>query len=101
MATKRTYQPSKVKRARTHGFLVRSRTKGGSSCLGCSPRQGTSRSCSLIERISRRKLAVNATVNKPNGLPRSIRLIKSAEFGAVLSANKTKLIRSYSDFFHN
>ena len=25
MATKRTYQPSKVKRARTHGFLVRSR----------------------------------------------------------------------------
>ena len=29
MATKRTYQPSKVKRARTHGFLVRSRTRGG------------------------------------------------------------------------
>ena len=27
MATKRTYQPSKVKRARTHGFLVRSRTR--------------------------------------------------------------------------
>ena len=43
--------------------------------------------------------AVNDTVNKPNGLPRSIRLIKSAEFGAVLSANKAKLIRSYSDFF--
>ena len=29
MATKRTYQPSKVKRARTHGFLVRSRTRHG------------------------------------------------------------------------
>ena len=42
---------------------------------------------------------MNTTVDKPNGLPRSIRLIKSAEFGAVLSANKTKLIRSYSDFF--
>ena len=35
--------------------------------------------------------AVNDTVNKPNGLPRSIRLIKSAEFGAVLSANKLEV----------
>ena len=42
---------------------------------------------------------MNVAVIKPNGLPRSVRLIKSAEFGAVLSANKEKLIRSYSDFF--
>lgn len=39
------------------------------------------------------------TVGKPNGLPRSFRLIKSAEFGAVLSARKENLIRSRSDFF--
>ena len=36
---------------------------------------------------------------KHNGLPRSLRLIKSAEFGAVLSAPKEKTFRCYSDYF--
>ena len=40
MATKRTYQPSKVKRARTHGFLVRSRTRGGRKVLAARRRIG-------------------------------------------------------------
>lgn len=31
MATKRTYQPSKIKRVRTHGFLVRLPHQGRSS----------------------------------------------------------------------
>ncbi len=31
--SKRTYQPSKIKRARTHGFLVRSRTKNGQAII--------------------------------------------------------------------
>ena len=30
---KRTYQPSKIRRKRTHGFLVRSRTKGGKAII--------------------------------------------------------------------
>lgn len=42
---------------------------------------------------------MTTTVLKPNGLPRSIRLIKSADFGAVLSCSRDQSIRAYSDFF--
>jgi len=31
---KRTYQPSKTRRARTHGFLVRMKTRGGRAAKG-------------------------------------------------------------------
>ncbi|MBX4215531.1 50S ribosomal protein L34 [Candidatus Parcubacteria bacterium] len=36
----RTYQPKKRKRARTHGFLVRQRTKGGKKALLRRRRKG-------------------------------------------------------------
>lgn len=39
---KRTYQPSKVKRARTHGFLVRGKTPGGANILRQRRRKGRS-----------------------------------------------------------
>ncbi|MEK7114570.1 MAG: 50S ribosomal protein L34 [Patescibacteria group bacterium] len=40
---KRTYQPKKRKRARTHGFLKRSRTVGGKNVLKRRRRKGRTR----------------------------------------------------------
>jgi large subunit ribosomal protein L34 len=38
--SKRTYQPSKRKRATTHGFLVRTATKAGRAILQARRRKG-------------------------------------------------------------
>ena len=37
---KRTYQPSKVRRARTHGFLVRMKTRGGRAVIAARRAKG-------------------------------------------------------------
>ena len=40
---KRTYQASKVRRARTHGFLVRMKTRGGRAVINARRAKGRKR----------------------------------------------------------
>ena len=51
---KRTYQPSKIRRARTHGFLVRMKTKGGRAVINARRAKGRRRRAVYSPRLAGR-----------------------------------------------
>jgi ribonuclease P protein component/ribosomal protein L34 len=85
MATKRTYQPSKTRRARRHGFLVRSRTSGGRAVLR------NPRARSQAPRVV-------AAAGKRFGLDEARRLQDKAQFERLLRQGRRCTLEGYTFF---
>ena len=83
MATKRTYQPSKTRRARRHGFLVRSRTPGGRKVL-------------RNRRARPAPPRALAAADKRFGLGAARRLTQKAQFETLLRQGARRTLDGYT-----
>ena len=72
--SKRTYQPHKTRRARTHGFLVRSRTKNGRAVIRRRGPEVRSRSFVSMRPASRAKIHPSSNVQGRTHVPGSGRV---------------------------
>ena len=73
--SKRTFQPNNRRRARTHGFRLRMRTRAGRAILGARRRKGRGGCPSELSQAATRGRAV---------LPADARLRRSEEFRVVI-----------------
>ena len=92
---KRTFQPRKRRRAKTHGFRSRMKTKGAAKSLRRAARRAVIASRPNPEEYRRRQHAGERRALK---FPREARLVRRSEYDAVYRAGKRRSSSHFTVF---